>query len=212
MTVRERSRGWQLREDTGLFFDFLDFASASQRPDVETFNRITRQTGAVHHALAYVIAHEVCHFAWDDPTAPDSATYALPSRAREERADMCAAKMLKDSKFDSDYTILALDTLLSNGFSPSGEFVFHESHPHTLCRMIPHFEMRMKIRDLDDASVSALLGKPPGLETQAFLKAILTEYVNAGVAACEGRSPADPSPAFQQWGQRMKESMERRVP
>lgn len=197
MVAVERTRDRGSRTDTSLFFEFLDYAKATKRPDRSKYISVANDIEEVHQAFAFIVGHEICHFVLGH--RPFGEDQAEMTRANEALADQCAKDRLKAAGYDTDYAVFGLQVLMMNGFSAQGGFVFHKTHPHTMCRVAPYLEQLLTQQSTASPMVDQALLAVTGLKRAAELEDGMNElgrfFSAAGKESCENRVPRiEPSP------------------
>ncbi|OOG35960.1 tetratricopeptide repeat protein [Polaromonas sp. A23] len=197
MLALERTRDRATRADTSLFFEFLDYARATQRPVRAKYISVANDISEVHQAFAFIVGHEICHFVLRH--RPFGEVKAEVARANEALADQCAKDRLKAAGYDTEYATVGFQVLMMNGFSPQGEFIFHKTHPHTLCRVAPYLDQLFALQSTTSTAVDQALAAVAGLKGAAELEDGMKELgrfvSSAGKESCENRVPKfEPSP------------------
>ncbi|MFV5215138.1 tetratricopeptide repeat protein [Azonexus caeni] len=192
MVAAERSRNRSSLTDTSLYFDFLDYAKAAKRPDRAKYINVANDISEVYQAFAFMIGHEICHFILGH--RPFGENTADVARTNEADADKCASERLEAAGYDRDYATIALQVLMVNGFTKQGQFVWHATHPHTMCRVAPYLK-KMLMEEFDGTSAyerGAYLsfGFSSSNELADALKDMIAFFEAAGRESCENREPS----------------------
>ena len=164
----------------------------------------------VHQAFAFLIGHEICHFILGH--RPFGDVKADVARANEASADRCASDRLKAAGYDSDYVVLGLQVLMVNGFTQTGQFVFHPTHPHTMCRLTPVLGRTIQAADRYNVRSGVALYHSLGFTSSAELNGAFSEvtefYVESGRESCENREPSiEPNARVRRIIEAIQESM-----
>ena len=178
--------------DTRRFYNFLDYARSSVQNFVGIDDKIANDVNDVYHALAFVLAHEVCHI---------TRNHTVSNFSIEREADECARTLVEKAKFE-DASFVVLQTLVLSGFDRKGNFAFSSTHPHIMCRMVTTMPSPIDITNAQptkDSKKAIELIRQEMKLSDSELRNGIGEYLNflrkVGEMSCSNTEPSGIEPS-----------------